>query len=153
MISTLPPGEFKLVPDNTEGNGLGTKNVMAAISKCAPVINPFEAPVIVDFKASAGFSTHRIGECPSLTKTRAGNFGYWCTSKGGPLTAEEMIQVQGFKLTDLPFREAGLSATAISSAIGNGQTLPLVMDLLPHIIFHANLVTVEDFRTVKQCMV
>eukprot|EP00973_Karenia_brevis_P025128 3465839-Karenia_brevis.AAC.1 len=81
-----------MTPGKRDGGGLHFRNVMNAIKDAG--VNPFRVPLVIDFKATESFSTYRIAESPTLTKTRASAFGYWCTTKGGPLSANDMIKLQ-----------------------------------------------------------
>ena len=58
-------------------------------------INPFETPIVVDMGVSERFASFGVDFCPCLTRSRAGDFGYWC-SKGGPLSIADMCRLQGF---------------------------------------------------------
>ncbi len=142
----LVGGKWKPHPPRAEANAY--KNVMEAY-KSIPTINPFLVPVVVDMKSSPTFSSHRVNECPALTKTRSAGFGYWASTKGGPLAVTEMCMLQGFKPMNLPWSEAGLRESAIAGALGNGQTLNLVMDLVPHVLFHSGQITYDQFEAMK----
>ena len=146
VIVPLLGAKWKPAPPRAQANDY--KNVMAAY-KSIPTINPFLVPVVVDMKSSPAFSSHRVGECPALTKTRAAGFGYWASTKGGPLEVKEMCMLQGFKPKHLPWAEAGLKESAIAGALGNGQSLNLVMDLVPHVLFHSGQITYEQFEAMK----
>ena len=57
--------------------------------------------------------------------------------------------LQGFEPAHLPWKGTGLSASAVAGALGNGQTLPLVRALLPHVLFHACLIDFETYNVMK----
>ena len=67
-------------PGHTEP---GLSNVLAAYKACLlKHVNPFKVPVIIDIGSSAKYRSYRIGGCPCITKSRAGSFAYWCSTKG-----------------------------------------------------------------------
>ena len=146
IIKTLPATEFKTCPLEIE-EPMEHKNVMKAYKECN--VNPFTFPVVIDAKSSEGFSSWQKGICPTLTKTRSAGFGYWASTKGGYLDLDEMAALQGFAPAHLPWKGTGLSASAVAGALGNGQTLPLVRALLPHVLFHACLIDFETYNVMK----
>ena len=80
--------------------------------------------------------------------TRTSQRGYWCSTKGGYLTIDELAAIQGFTATSFPWKEAGLSEHAAGAAIGNGQTFSLVADLVPHVLFHSSIITLDQFKVM-----
>ena len=66
-----------------------------------------------------------------------------------PLSTKEMMRLQGFKATDIPWVRAGVSEPAMAGALGNGQTLPLVMKLLAHLLYHGSQITYEQFLAMR----
>lgn len=140
--------DYTPLPNPKEGRGLLLRNVMRAYKECE--MNPFTTPILVDMKASPKFSTWRHGESPTLTQTRASSFGYWYSLKGGPLSVGDMAKLQGFKGSDFPWKESQMgSETAVAGVLGNGQTLPLVQNLLPNLLWHASLVSYETFLALE----
>ena len=131
-------------PHPPKNTGTQYRNVIKAY-KAAKGVNPFVTPIVVDYKASERFSSSRVNEMPCLTKTRCGARGYWCSTKGGPVTIDEMALCQGFRNTQFPWREAGLSEHAAGSLLGNGQTLSLVRDLLPRVLLRASVISYDQF--------
>lgn len=110
-------------------------------------VNPFITPVIVDFESSPGYSSFKVDACPTITKTRGSQKGYWCSTKGGPLDVLEMSKLQGW--ATFPYRESGMSESAAGGALGNGMTMSLVRDLIPHILFHSSQITYDQFVKMK----
>ena len=145
IVKPVPATLWKTHPI-TKNDG---KNVMNAYRKVQSEINPFMTPIVVDAKASESFTSHRVNESPTLTRTRCASFGYWCSTKGSYLDIDEFITLQGFNRTDVPWREAGLTKSAIAGALGNGQTLSVVSDLLPHLLFHSSQITYAQFESMK----
>ena len=112
-------------------------------------VNPFAVPCVIDFKASPDFSTGRINSSPAITKTRGSTQGYWCSTKGGPLSVSDMMKLQGFSHDVFPGRAAGLSESGAGGCLGNAQTLLLVRDLLPHLLWCSNQITRAEFDACK----
>ena len=86
---------------------------------------------------------------PHTNKTRSAGFGYWASTKGGYLDTDENAALRGFEPAHLPWKGTGLFASAVAGALGNGQTLPLVRALLPHVLFHACLIDFETYNVMK----
>ena len=123
-------------------------NILAAYEKCG--VNPFVVPVVVDyFKESPKFSTWRLNESMTLTHTRCGGFGYWCSTKGAPLDVSDLCRLQGFHPDDLPYKEADVTDTSMSQVLGNGQTFLICLAILPHLLYHASLITLQEFVAMK----
>lgn len=148
IIQPLPTKLWKLHPAKKEGKGLHYNNVMNAYR--AAEVNPYITPLVIDMKASERFATWRDSESPCLTRSRCSSFGHWCSTKGGTLTVEEYARLQGFKSVDLPWKEAGLKDGQVAGMLGNGQTLPLVMNLLPNLMYHASLITFAQYEALKK---
>ena len=122
-------------------------NILTAYEKCG--VNPFVGPVVVDFKASPKFSTWRLNASMTLTRTRCGQFGYWSSTKGAPLDVSDFCRLQGFHPDDLPYKEAGVTDTSMSQMLGNGQTFSICLAILPHLLYHASLITLQEFVAMK----
>ena len=88
-----------------------------------------------------------VNLCPTLTKTRASQFGYWMSTKGGPLDVYDFAKIQGFN--QFPFEDAGLTPAQAAGCLGNGMKLPLVQDILVHLFFHGNLISFDEFIRAK----
>jgi DNA-cytosine methyltransferase len=147
IVTPLPTAQWRPHPPRNKSGHY--KNVMKAYTMVQENVNPFIIPVVIDYKSSEQYASYMVGRCPTLTRTRSSQFGYWCSVKGGPLDVDEMAKLQGFAPEDLPWREAGLSATAVAGALGNGQTLPLVCDLIPNVLFHASSIDLCEFQLMK----
>ena len=152
IVTKLPDKDWCTTPDKTKANGLHYRNVVSAYKKLDKSINPFTTHVVIDFQASESFTTHRVGESPALTFTRSNQFGYWDSVKGGPLNVAEFAALQGLFAEDFPWRAAGISKTQAAGMLGNGQTLPVAMDILAHAMFHGNMITFDKFIAIKDAM-
>ena len=93
-------------------------------------MNPYIKPVVVDIGASNGFSSSAIDMCLCLTRTRAGNFGYWSSTKGGRLDTFDMMRLQGFEASDIDWQGAGVKPSAFATALGNAQSLNVLTALV-----------------------
>jgi site-specific DNA-cytosine methylase len=149
IIMPMPESKWQPHPAEKDAAGLYYRNVMNAYRKLSPGQNPFKVPVVIDFKSSERFASHRVDETPTLTRTRAGQFGYWCSTKGAPLDLVEMAMLQGFSPDDLPYEEAGITQNQVAMMLGNGQTLPVVMDILVHLLFHSGSLNYKNLRELK----
>ena len=112
-------------------------------------MNPFIEPLVIDMKASESFSTWRHGESPAITHTRASQFGYWSSVKGGPLSLDDMGALQGFTASDLPWRQANINESAVAGMLGNAQSLPILMWMLPNVLWNANLINWDQYLAMK----
>ena len=74
---------------------------------------------------------------PTMTRTRCASFGYWCTTKGGRLTVNDFIRLQGFEPSELPRKGMVVSAAELAGALGNSMSLNVVMALLPKALYCA----------------
>ena len=83
---------------------------------------------------------------PTMTRTRCGSFGYWCSTKGGRLTVNDFIRLQGFDTTDLPRKILKVSAAELAGALGNSMSLNVVMKVLPRVLFAASLITRKEAK-------
>ena len=111
-------------------------------------MNPFIEPLIIAFKASESFMSWRHAEAPTITHTRASQFGYWSSLKGGPLSIDDMAALQGFSVTDL-HTEPKIKDRALAGMLGNAQSLPVLMWLLPNVLWNAQLITWDQYLAMK----
>jgi site-specific DNA-cytosine methylase len=151
IISLLTPlrAGWKAHPDKADGGKYA--NVIQAYREVKDTVNPFKVPVIIDCGSSPRYSSFRISEAPTLTRTRSSQKdGYWCSTKGGGLDATELAKLQGFEPDEFPWKEVGLSHSAAGGLMGNAQTLPLVADILCHVLFHSSQIDFETFQTMKK---
>ena len=125
LVTKLPMKEWRLAPHMCAQSCLD--NVLSAynevgLRKC----NPFAECVVVDMQNSEKISNchYAIEECPALERTRCSTFGYWCTTKGGPLDVPEMAALQGLNNDDFDWeRQTSLHMRPpIASAIRSTST-------------------------------
>ena len=134
LIKPLPKSRWKCTPPKN-GNSLHYKNVMDAYREVhAAGVNPFEVPIIIDFHSSERFSSYKTNVCPPLTKSRCSSFGYWCSLKGGVLSIDEYMKLQGLDASDLPFRTLGISDSAFAGSSSRRSRHSSVVLSLVHIV-------------------
>ena len=135
IIRPLPRADWR--PHPVESGGKTEKlyynNVMTQYEACcAKSIDPFKKPVIVDMAATPGFSYHSIDVAPTLTRNRTGSFGYWCSTKGGPLDHQDFAHLQGFEDSDIDHINAGVSVSQLAACYGNSTSVNVVVRVLAH---------------------
>ena len=114
-------------------------------------INPFIKPVVIDIGCSPQYRSVSIDSVNTLTRTRCGYFAYWCTTKGGPLNSSEMARLQGIEDGDIDWRGAGgVSESAYAAALGNAQSVNVIMALLPNLMALAKVVSIEEAQAMKK---
>ena len=133
-------------PHPPKSQHLEYNNVIRAYKESG--MNPFIEPLIIDFKASESFMSWRHAEAPTITHTRASQFGYWSSVKGGPLSIDDMAALQGFSVTDL-HTEPKIKDRALAGMLGNAQSLPVLMWLLPNVLWNAQLITWDEYLAMK----
>ena len=147
LVTPLPTDKWSAAPTAEPGRG----NVLEAYRLCAAHgVNPFLVPVVVDVGASARFRSHRVTACPCITKSRAAQLGYWCSTKGGRLTIEELAMLQGFSPAAINWKSAGVSDKKFGACLGNAQSLNVVEAVLPHALFLAKIIDQDDFKALAQ---
>ena len=135
-----------MLPDNTAK----AKRVTDAIREVQKHgTNAFIQPVIVDVAASDKFATFRIAEIPAITRSRGrAKESYWCSTKGGHLTVTELAMLQGFPRDFIEGMKADLnkSDNIIGGCVGNAQTVPLLADLISHVLYMSKAITKDSIH-------
>ena len=149
IVVPLEHTKFKQLPEQNELDGLCRANVLNAYKTLPRDVNPFTTPIVVDMKASERYSSHKLNQIMTITATRASQRGYWCSIKGAVLNIDEMAKCQGWYPENFPWREAGLKEAAAGHCIGNSQTLPLVQDVIAHLLFHGSVISHQQFLAMK----
>ena len=61
-----------------------------------------------------------------------------------------MVQIQGFPKTLVSDAERSfITKPKLAGMVGNAQTLPLVSDLVPHVLYKASIINFEQFKKMK----
>jgi hypothetical protein len=149
IVTNVSEAEWK--PHPVRGTP-ACENVMNAYRKHKQ--NPFITPMVIDVGSSVGkFDSVGVGLAPTLTKTRCASGGYWCSTKGGLLTTDELASLQGWSDhfgTKIDWREAGLTSGQMGSLIGNAQSGNFLLLLYPRVLFLAQLLTMKEYLTVQR---
>ena len=119
-----------------------------------PPANPFLVALVIDKGCSEKFSHFTRDVCPTLCSSRCKGGGYWCSTKGGPLTAQDMARLSGFNLSDLGLRNKSQSDGRVASkipvgelkaAVGNCMSVNTLMEILPRVLFLAKMITHDEY--------
>ena len=141
LVGVLPRSEW--LPHPAKTRELAYANVMAGYRKHN--VNPFSVPVIIDLGSSPDFASSAARYSPTLTRTRAGGAGYWCSTKGGKVSVDELAKLQGFLGPLLSVDWKGkISKGAFGGMIGNAQSANILLRLYPNVLYHAKLITLEE---------
>ena len=151
IIKPLRASSFKtLPPGTTKQKQHWCDNAKKAYAKFMKTgVNPFTKACVVDIKSSPRYSSHRVGLAPTLTRTRCSGMGYWCSTKGGVMTCEEMAMLQGIPET-FDWAGAGISPHQYGSMIGNTMAVNALVCLLPEFVNAAQLVALATRNTMAE---
>ena len=106
-------------------------------------INPLVTPISVDIDCSGKYQSNGVNIANTLTKTRGGQGRPWISSLGRRASVSELIKIQGFKCTELPWVKAGLSAPKIvGMLLGNSVPVPMIGSVLSEAMYSAGI-TIE----------
>ena len=142
LIDVLPDSEFRVLLEPI--NSQAYRNALATYGKAVDLgVNPFTRPMIIDIGSSDQFMQYQVGMSPCLTKSRCSSYGYWCSTKGGPLTARELSRLQGFE--ELDWRGAGASASQYGAMVGNTINVNVLKFLLPRVLYMSSLISHAQF--------
>ena len=89
--------------------------------------------VALDIFAAKG--RFMVGTAPCLTRTLAGNGGYWITRVSGLLTTREMLRLQGLPECLIRIAEtAGISERQLCQMIGNAMSVNVLVAILSRLL-------------------
>lgn len=94
---------------------------------------PMEETWFIDIHASRSRSYVRFGSSPCLTRSRAALKGFWVTNRGGLMTTEHMLKLQGIKSGRLVRPEEDCTQKQFDAAIGNAVSVPVLKAVLAKI--------------------
>ena len=147
IVKPLPDGLWKMCPDHP----LHKTNVLSALEKSSASVNPFQTPIVIDMGSSMRYSSFKIDACMTLTSSRCSMFGYWVSSKGGPMDVYDMMHLQGFSQEDFGnFNALGVSNSAMAACLGNAQSLNVLMKVVPRALYLARLITKSEFEVMDR---
>ena len=92
----------------------------------------------------------KVDESLTLTRTRCSGFGYWASTKGGRLSVYDFTLLQGFQPQDLPMKTIGVTPAQLAAALGNAQSLNVVIALLPRVLWLARVITNAEFKDMTR---
>ena len=101
--------------------------------------DPRVVPVMVDIDATPRFGTYGINFARTLTRTLGGSGGPWVSSRGRCVSTTEMMKLQGYKETDIPWKDAGLTKRQVGQMLGNSVSVPLVGAILSSAMYSAGV--------------
>jgi DNA-cytosine methyltransferase len=135
IVKPLPPSSFCTVPSLNDATRGQVKNVEKHLAKhIKDGTNVFMTPVVISSGSSEAFAHSASSVAMTVTRTEAARRGYWCTTKGGFLDADEIALLQGFPVGLIPWRALTLSESQFCGMMGNAMTLPVVVCLLPSLL-------------------
>lgn len=148
IIVPLPVSDFKVEPEKESQR----VNVRAAYTNhmAQGISNPFTTSICIDAAASKSWSSSRVEETPTLTKTRCQQFGYWVSSKGGPLSIEEMMHLQGLSVVSCDWQSSGVTRSQFAGCLGNAMSLNVLCYLLPEAMEASQLVTPQRAKALRR---
>ena len=111
-------------------------------------INPFERHIIIDMGASPTFTHSMLEMSPCLTRSRAGNLGYWDSVKGGALNIDEMCKLMGFRKSALDV--TGIRDGTLAACLGNGCSVTFLTFLIPEVLFTIGFISKTDLNLLRQ---
>ena len=112
-------------------------------------INPFMQHCVIDTGAGENYRHFTVGHAPTLTKTRAGNFGYWDSMKGGPLDAYDMCKLMGFSGRHLRW-QSSMTPGQLGAALDNGCSVTMMNKIIPNIFYAAGYITSPQLNLLMQ---
>jgi hypothetical protein len=135
IVKPLPPSSFCTLPSSDGATCRQIKIVEKLLAKhVAEGTNVFVTPIIISTGHSERYAHSSVAIAMTVTKTEAARRGYWCTTKGGFLDADEIAMLQGFPVGLIPWRALKISEPQYCGMMGNAMTLPTVACLLPALL-------------------
>ena len=112
-------------------------------------IKPFERAAAIDTGASLTRSISTLDVCMTITKTEAARRGFWCTYKGGFMSIADICRLQGYPDWMVPWQAWHISEHQAGMMLGNAMTLPVVMAVLPQLLYSADKINALQFDILK----
>ena len=148
VVNPLAPSSFCMFPTSDTASPRQIKIVEKHLGKhVAAGTNVFTTPIIISAGSSDSFAHSEMNIAMTITKSEATRRGYWCTSKGGFLDADEIALLQGFPRGLIPWRDLKISEPQLCGMIGNAMALPVIACLLPALLFAGGKI---DAKTAKE---
>jgi hypothetical protein len=148
IVVVLPAAEWQAVPGPDQP--LMRRNVLANYDKIHKAgVNAFDEPCVIDAKSSERFSGWRRTVSKCLTKSRCESFGYWISTKGGPMDVGEMELLQGFEPGSVDWEGAGISKAQWAGMLGNAVNVNVLVHVIPFVLRAAGLCSQGQFERMR----
>lgn len=135
----------KIIKDVVDAESLQPGQLAKVIQGIEPG-DPWSEHWFIDCDSSPRFSSSAKQDiCPCLTRTRAGNKGFFVTSLGTKLFTAQMLRLQGVSPARLR-KPKSVTAKQFDMAIGNAVTVPLLTKLLERMAVAVGLIPAQAAR-------
>ena len=104
-------------------------------------VDVYKTPVVIDIDSSTRFCQSGVDVCPTLTRSRCESGGWWVSTKGGTLSLEEMMMLQGFSPAMFNAELAGISGPKMAAMVGNSVPCNVLSHLIPGLLNSAGFIT------------
>ncbi|CAK0864929.1 unnamed protein product [Prorocentrum cordatum] len=111
--------------------------------------HPRSTPILVDIVASPEFAAYGIDEAKTIARSRGGDGGPWIFTRGRRTTPTELIKLQGFELTDIPWTTLKISQRQLGQLIGTAVSVNTIGAILEEALWSSGLVEKKDEHTDK----
>ena len=137
FLDPIVPGDR---PGRLPSSDRGRRHCKAAYRKVfANGIDPKQTPVLVDVDCSDGYRSVGVNIAKTLTRSRGEVGGPWVSTRGRRTTISELMRIQGFTESEVPWQEAGISAHQIGAMLGNSVSVPVIGAVLANAMFAGGL--------------
>ena len=148
LDAVLDPPQQSDRPGALPENGQASQNVTTAYAEVREHYNcdPAKTSVIVDMLASSSHFTYQLDRCMTITATRASPSGYWVSTRGRPMTLDEMARLFGTNLHRIRACRGSISDRRLGHIIGNSISVNVLSRIIPNLLKSAGLYkgTVDD---------
>ena len=97
--------------------------------------------IFVDIDASTQRENWRSREAPCITRARGGSGGPFISKLNRRTTTSELMRLQGFHPSEIPWEKHGLSRNAVGMALGNAMSANVLQRILPRALWSAGLLS------------
>ncbi len=152
LSAILDPPAATDLPGRMPQTKTGRKNMNTGCQKAIALgVNPLQVPVAIDVDSSAKFFTMGIDEAKTLTRSRGGAKGPWITSRGRRTSMTELLKLQGFMESEVPWQSAGVSPVQLGRMLGNAVTVPVMGSIISAAMHSAGITrTAANFPDPRQ---
>ena len=86
----------------------------------------------------------------TLTKSRCEGLGYWISTKGGWLSTDEMMALQGLSVVNCDWQGADVTDFQFRGCLGNTMSLNGLCFLMPEALAASQLVTPKNTNQLRK---